>query len=55
MPEVNHYPRIVQEPGPDQPVCLKIWDGEKDLCFPVSKAQAKSMALALLGFVLEED
>ena len=38
---MNHHPRIVSEHG--QPVRLKVFDGERDLVFPVSSGELRNL------------
>ena len=38
---INPMPRIVSEHG--QPVRLKVWDGERDLVFPVSMGELRNL------------
>ena len=38
---MNHHPRIISEKG--QPTRLKVWDGERDMSFPVSMGELRNL------------
>ena len=45
-------PRIISEHG--QPVRLKVWDGERDLSFPVSMGELRNLVQDGMDILMRE-
>jgi hypothetical protein len=46
------HPRIISEHG--QPVRLKVWDGERDLSFPVSMGELRNLVADGMDILMRE-
>lgn len=46
------HPRIISEHG--QPVRLKVWDGERDLSFPVSLGELRNLVADGMEILMRE-
>jgi hypothetical protein len=46
------HPRIISEHG--QPVRLKVWDGERDLVFPVSTGELRNLVADGFDILMRE-
>jgi hypothetical protein len=49
---MNHHPRIISEHG--QPTRLKVWDGERDLSFPVSMGELRNLVSDGMDILMRE-
>jgi hypothetical protein len=49
---MNHHPRIISERG--QPTRLKVWDGERDLSFPVSMGELRNLVADGMDILMRE-
>lgn len=49
---MSHHPRIISEQG--QPTRLKVWDGERDLAFPVSMGELRNLVQDGLDVLMRE-
>lgn len=46
------HPRVISEHG--QPVRLKVWDGERDLSFPVSMGELRNLVQDGMDILMRE-